>query len=74
MNYYITRKNAYGDYLFWNAHHKNFRYSGGSGYASLNGAKTALRAIIETYNISPVGVEIASAETILNAYNKVTSI
>jgi hypothetical protein len=67
--FYITRKNSWGEYLFWNAHHKNFKYSGGSGYASLNSAKTALSSIIHTYKISPVGVEIASTETILNSYN-----
>ena len=72
--YYIVKKNVYGDYLFWNSRHKNFRYSGGSAYASLNGAKTAFSAIISTYGIDPSGVEIASQETILNSYNQVTTL
>lgn len=71
--YYITKKNIYGDYLFWSSHAKNFRYSGGSGYASLNSAKQAFSAIIRTYGIDPAGVEIASRETILNDFNRVTS-
>ena len=72
--YYIAKKNSYGDYLFWHAHHKNFRYSGGSSYASLDSAKKAFSAIISTYNISPVGVEVVSHETVLNNYSKVTSL
>ena len=73
--YYIVKRNSYGDYLFWNHRRKNFNYSsaGGSGYASLNSAKTAFSAIINTYGIDPVGIEIASTETILNSYNRVTS-
>jgi hypothetical protein len=71
--WYIVRRNQYNDYLFWNAHHKNFRYAGGSAYASFNGAKAAFRAILQTYGIDPVGIEIASTETILNSYNRVTS-
>ena len=72
--WYIAKKNQYGDYLFWNAHHKNFRYSGGSGYASLDGVKKAFSAIIQTYKIDPAGVEIVSTETILNSYNQVLSL
>jgi hypothetical protein len=72
--WYIVKRNAFGDYLFWHAHHKNFRYSGGSSYASLDGAKKAFSAIISTYNISPVGVEVVSHEAVLNNYNKVTGI
>lgn len=66
----ITKKNANNDYLFWNARTKNFNYSKPTKYGSLNSAKTALSVIIQTYKISPVGVEIASVETILNSYNK----
>lgn len=71
--WYIVKKNPYGDYLFWHSRYKNFQYSGGSSYASFNGAKAAFRAIMETYGIDPVGIEIASTETILNSYNRVTS-
>lgn len=66
--YYLTKKNTSGDYLFWSAHHKNFRYSGGSSYASLEGAKKAYSIIVHNHNLNPAEVEITSAETILNSY------
>lgn len=72
--YYIVKKNAFGEYIFWNARVKNFRYNGGSAYASLDGAKKAFSAIVETYNIDASGVEIVSTETILNSYNQVMSL
>jgi hypothetical protein len=72
--WYICKKNAYGDYLFWSSRRKNFNYSSGSSYASLDSAKRAFSAIISTYNISPIGVEVVSHEAVLNNYNKVTSI
>jgi hypothetical protein len=71
--HYLVKRNAYGDLLFWNPKRKNFSYSGGCGYASLDSAKTAFRAIMDTYNVSPENVEIMSHESVLNFYNKVTS-
>lgn len=72
--YYIIKKNAYGDFLFWNARKKNFSYMGGSKYASQESAVTAFSLIVNTYNISSDNVEIYSHESILNHYQKVTSI
>lgn len=71
--HYLVRRNSYGDLLFWSSRHKGFRYDGGSGYASLDSAKKAFSAIMETYNVSAENVEIMSHESILNFYNKVTS-
>lgn len=72
--YYIVRRNAFGDYVFWNSRFKNFRYTGGSAYASLDSAKKAFVSIVETYNIDASDVEIVSTETILNSYNQVKSL
>lgn len=68
MMHYIVKKNANGDYLFWNAKHKNFRYSGGSAYASLDGAKKAFSIIVQNHNLNAAEIEVASAETIINSY------
>ena len=66
--YYLTKKNSSGDYLFWNSKWKNFRYSGGSSYASLESAKKAYSIIVQNHNLNPAEIEVISAEAILNSY------
>ena len=72
--YYIVKKNVYGDYLFWSSKRKNFSYSGGSAYASLDSAKKAASIISHNYKIGIQEIEIASHEAIVNHYQTVTSI
>lgn len=72
--FYLVKRNVYGDLLFYNARKKGFRYDAGSGYASLESAKSAFKILSENNQINSNEVEIFSTESVLNHYNTVTSL